>query len=107
MHLPIWLMVGIMSMFSIGRFFEESRSGAGLERSITLAPIRQSGNLLFTVLSWLLSLAVSCCYFAAPGVKKSEFPPPKLAWSLFFRCMYQQYQPARGTTREAIARAPA
>jgi hypothetical protein len=40
--------------------------------------------LLFTVLSWLLSLAVSRCYFAAPGVKKSEFPPPKLAWSLFF-----------------------
>jgi hypothetical protein len=96
-----------MSIFSIARSFKEGRSGAGLESSIAPAPIRQSGNLLFLVLSGLLSLAVSRCYLAAPGVKKSEFPPPKLAWSLFFRCIYQRYQPARGTTREAIARAPA
>src|SRR2546423_862368 len=87
-----------MSISSIGRSFREGRSGAGLESGIAPAPIQQSGNLLFTVLSWLLSLAVFRCYFAAPGVRKSEFPPPKLAWSLFFRCIYQRYQPARGTT---------
>jgi hypothetical protein len=43
--------------------------------------------LLFSVPSWLLSLAVSRCYFADPAVKKSELPQPKLVWSLFFRCI--------------------
>jgi hypothetical protein len=95
-----------MSMSSIGRFLKIRALGAGLESSIAPAPIRQSGNLLFTVLSWLLPLFVSTIIRRARR-QKSEFPRPKLAWSLFFRCIYQRYQPAPGIPSEAIARAPA
>jgi len=63
--------------------------------------------LLFSVLSWLLSLAVSLCYSTASGVKKSEFSPPKLVWSLFFRCIISDISQRLETPSEAIARGPA
>jgi hypothetical protein len=62
-------------------------------------------NLLFSVLSWLLSLAVSRCYFAAPVKKESEFPRPKRAWPLFSRCIYQRYQ-SGAAARQLTARGP-
>src|SRR5271155_3438374 len=43
-----------------------------------------SSNLLFPVLYWLLSLAVSGCYSAAHVVKKSEFPRPISSGRCFF-----------------------
>jgi hypothetical protein len=65
-----------------------------------------TSNLLFSVLSWLLSPAVPRCYFAGPVVKKSEFPPPRRVRSLFFRCIYQRYQRLE-IPSEAIARVQA
>jgi hypothetical protein len=60
--------------------------GAGLKTAQALAKQNNAigCNLLFPVLSWLLLLAASHCYSAAPVVGKSRYPRPKLVCSLFF-----------------------
>src|SRR5271156_6389608 len=85
-------------MTYIGRLFSTLWCWFGEQHSRSINTI--SSNLLFSGLSWLLSLAVSRCYFATPVMEESEFPQPKRVCSLFSHCIYQRYQP--GTARKAI-----
>jgi hypothetical protein len=64
-------------------------------------------KLLFPVLSWLLSLAVSRCYSAVLVVKKSEFPRPTLTGSLFFAAFISDISERRvSPAKQLTARRP-
>ena len=72
LHLPISIMREKLCRCSL-LADPSNRRFAGLESSIAPAPIRQSGNLLFTVLSWLLRWLLSAVISLRPASKSQSF----------------------------------
>jgi hypothetical protein len=71
---------------------------------------RQYDNKQFAVFGTILAVIAGCFPSVIPppaASKKSEFSPPKLVWSLFFRCIISDISQRLETASEAIARGPA